>query len=326
MKKILVIGSTVVDVIITLEDHLPRTQEDVHVVRQKMSLGGCAYNTSDMIRHFGVPYTLFSPIGTGAYGDFVRTRLRERNIDTPIPTPDQDNGCCYCFIEKGGERTFISYHGAEYRFRREWFSLLNPEEIESVYICGLEIEEETGIHIVEWLEANPQLTVYFAPGPRINRISPDLLSRIFALHPILHLNEEEVCSYAAQHSSPEQESQAQNAAAETISSSDLRYRNTEMEQAVQYLYGLTGNTVIVTLGRHGSYYQSDSAAEYVEGFPAQQTDTIGAGDSHIGAVIACRHLGMSFRDAVRSANLAAAKVVETEGAQLSDESFAEISF
>ncbi len=142
MKKILVIGSTVVDVIITLEDHLPRTQEDVHVVRQKMSLGGCAYNTSDMIRHFGVPYTLFSPIGTGAYGDFVRTRLRERNIDTPIPTPDQDNGCCYCFIEKGGERTFISYHGAEYRFRREWFSLLNPEEIESVYICGLEIEEE----------------------------------------------------------------------------------------------------------------------------------------------------------------------------------------
>ncbi|MDD7078690.1 MAG: PfkB family carbohydrate kinase, partial [Lachnospiraceae bacterium] len=77
MKKTLVIGSTVVDVIINV-DHLPRTQEDVHVITQRMSLGGCAYNTSDMIRHFQVPYILFSPVGTGAYGDFVRTELQKR--------------------------------------------------------------------------------------------------------------------------------------------------------------------------------------------------------------------------------------------------------
>ena len=146
MKKTLVIGSTVVDVIITLEDYLPKTQGDVHVLNQEMSLGGCAYNTSDMIRHFGVPYILFSPVGTGAYGDFVRTNLAQRKITTPIPTPDEDNGCCYCFIEKTGERTFISYHGAEYRFQAEWFDLLNPDEIDSVYICGFEIEEKTGIN------------------------------------------------------------------------------------------------------------------------------------------------------------------------------------
>ena len=74
MKNVLVIGSTVIDVIIQI-DHLPSAQEDVHVQHQHMSLGGCAYNVSDMIRHFGVPYTLFSPVGTGAYGDFVRTQI-----------------------------------------------------------------------------------------------------------------------------------------------------------------------------------------------------------------------------------------------------------
>ena len=74
MKKVLVIGSTVVDVIINV-DHLPTTQEDVHVISQHMSLGGCAFNTSDMIRHFEVPYILFSPVGTGAYGEFVRMSL-----------------------------------------------------------------------------------------------------------------------------------------------------------------------------------------------------------------------------------------------------------
>ena len=41
VKKILVIGSTVVDVIINL-DHLPRTAEDVNVSGQQMAMGGCA--------------------------------------------------------------------------------------------------------------------------------------------------------------------------------------------------------------------------------------------------------------------------------------------
>lgn len=294
MKKVLVIGSTVVDVIIQV-DRLPRTQEDVHVLHQHMSLGGCAYNTSDMIRHFQVPYILFSPVGTGAYGDFVRTELRKRGITSPIPSPERENGCCYCFVEKGGERTFISYHGAEYLFQKEWFSLLDPEEIDCVYVCGLEIEESTGPVIVSWLEAHPQLTVYFAPGPRIGRIDPKLLQRIFALHPVLHLNEEEACSYAKK----------------------------QLEEAAAFLHQLTENTVIVTLGGRGAFYCSKKETGYAQSVPATQVDTIGAGDSHIGAVIACQKLGMSLPDSIRAANQIAARVVGTEGALLSDGEFRE---
>lgn len=307
MKKTLVIGSTVVDVIITLEDYLPKTQGDVHVLNQEMSLGGCAYNTSDMIRHFEVPYILFSPVGTGAYGDFVRTNLAQRKITTPIPTPEEDNGCCYCFIEKTGERTFISYHGAEYRFKPEWFDLLNPEEIDSVYICGFEIEETTGIHIVEWLEKHPELTVYFAPGPRLNKIQPALMQRLFALHPVIHLNEEESCSYHG-----------------FVDSPAYSKEGCMLEHAAAYLYSLTQNTVIVTLGSNGTYYHSADQCEYIASTPAHQIDTIGAGDSHIGAVIACRQRGMNLHDAILTANKAAAKVVETKGALLPDETFASL--
>ena len=301
MKKVLVIGSTVVDVIINL-DHLPTTQEDVHVIRQHMSLGGCAYNTSDMIRHFQVPYTLFSPIGTGAYGDFVRRKLDERGVSTPLPPASDENGCCYCFVEKSGERTFISYHGAEYLFPKEWFSIPDPEEIDSVYICGLEIEETTGENIVCWLEDHPQLQIYFAPGPRINKISDDLLNRIFALHPVLHLNEEEALTYV-----------------ERVSGSAF-----SLEEAAASLFSFTENGVIVTLGERGTYYRDASGAGFVSGFPATQIDTIGAGDSHIGAVIACRQLGKSFPDAIRIANRVSARVVETKGALLPDEDFAEL--
>ena len=43
MKKTLVIGSTVADVIVRV-NHLPRTGEDLDIDEQTLSLGGCAYN------------------------------------------------------------------------------------------------------------------------------------------------------------------------------------------------------------------------------------------------------------------------------------------
>ena len=79
MKKILVIGSAVVDVIVHLEDHVPVRGEDVHAVSQEMRMGGCAYNTSDTIRHFQVPYIPFFPIGSlGPYLISALSRYRNK--------------------------------------------------------------------------------------------------------------------------------------------------------------------------------------------------------------------------------------------------------
>lgn len=293
MKKVLVIGSAVVDVIITL-DHLPGRSEDVHVKTQTMSLGGCAYNTSDIIRHFGVPYIPFFPVGKGAYGDFVKNHLAMRGITSPIPTPDSENGCCYCFVEEDGERTFISYHGAEYRFERSWFDSLDASSIGSVYICGLEIEESTGENIVDYLELHPEFTVFFAPGPRLEQIHPELMKRVFALNPILHLNEDEALSYTK--------------------------KNT-LHDAAEYLNRQSHNAVLITLGKDGCYLYQEGQESIIPGVPAVQIDTIGAGDSHIGAVIACLQQGKSLPKAIAIANRVSSKVVETKGALLSDEEF-----
>lgn len=346
MKKVLVIGSTVVDVIIQV-DHLPSTQEDVHVQRQHMALGGCAYNVSDMIRHFNVPYTLFSPVGSGAYGDFVRTQLAARGVSTPIPCPEQENGCCYCFIEADGERTFLSYHGAEYRFRREWFQIPDASEINAVYICGLEIEEPTGTVIVEYLEAHPEFRLYFAPGPRISKINPELLARIFSLHPVLHLNEQEALFFLTSNPavsnslslSDPRFSTGPNAfdqslhtateapvAADSLPQTDAATPADRIALAAREIFSRTGNDVIITLGAKGAYYHTASASGLIPGVAARQVDTIGAGDSHIGAVIACEQLGHPLPEAIRMANHISAKVVETSGALLDDAAFQSVDF
>lgn len=288
-KEILVIGSTVADIIINV-NVLPTTAQDIHVKSQTTSLGGCAYNVSAMIDLFGVPYTLFSPVGKGMYGDFVRKELDARGIISPVPTPDNENGCCYCFVEESGERTFISYHGAEYLFEKEWFDVLNPDRFSYAYICGLEIEDKTGNVIVDFLEKS-KIKPVFAPGPRIDKIDKNLMERIFALHPIVHLNEDEVTRYT---------------------------ETANIESASMVLFDMTGETVIVTTGEKGScYYDGKDFVSVAAVKPERIVDTIGAGDGHCGAVLACLAKGLRLDEALAKANEAASRIVSVKGAVLS---------
>lgn len=105
-KKVLVIGSTCVDVILRL-DHLPKTQEDIHPDGQSFALGGCAFNTAEILRQAGADVILVCPVGGGVYGDFVKKGLLKRGYRDFVEMPDEENGCCYCLVEKGGERTFF---------------------------------------------------------------------------------------------------------------------------------------------------------------------------------------------------------------------------
>lgn len=294
MKKILVIGSTVVDMIINV-DHLPTTKADIHISSQTASMGGCAYNVSDTIRNFGTPNILFSPVGTGIYGDFVRNGLRKKGLISPIPPVDMDNGCCYCFVEESGERTFVSYHGAEYLIREEWLNEVDMDDIHSVYICGLEIEETTGVEIVRFLEKHTGVPVFFAPGPRIMRIDRALLQRLYKLHPVMHLNDDEIKEY---------------------------FDTDDVKQAMEKMYDLTENTVIVTLGENGAvWYDGNEHHQAPAVKVGTVVDTIGAGDSHVGAVMACLHGGMTMEEAVVTANKVAAAVVGVKGALLTQDEF-----
>lgn len=297
MKKILVIGSTVVDMIVNV-DKLPTSKADIHIKSQRANMGGCAFNVYDIIDKFGCPNILFSPVGGGIYGGFVRNYFESNNISTPISNVKGDNGCCYCFVEESGERTFVSYHGAEYLIHREWLDTIDSEEIHSAYICGLEIEEKTGEDIVSWLEDNRNFPVYFAPGPRMTRIDKSLLRRLFDVGVIVHLNEDEIAEYAG---------------------------TGDLKRAMRELNRKTHNTVIVTTGEKGACWYDGENFYTARPVKAETVaDTIGAGDSHIGAVMACLYKGMSMQKAVETANKVASRVVQTHGAQLSAEEFSAV--
>lgn len=290
MKRLLIIGSTCVDVILRL-DHLPTTGEDMHPV-QRFAMGGCAFNVAQVPKAYDVDLRFVTPIGDhGVFSDFVRAHLSNAGFRGPITVPDSENGCCYCLVERSGERTFLSVHGIEYSFHAEYMDAFAGERFDYTYICGLEVEEKTGGELVAWLEAHPDITgtVVYAPGPRGIEVDADRTERILALHPILHLNEQEAQALADAETDP-------------------------VLSAAQALHAKTGNMVIVTRGADGVLWISaDGSVHSAPSVPATVVDTIGAGDSHCGAVLTGLTLGWTEDATMRFANQVASEVVVQEG-------------
>lgn len=296
-KPVLVIGSTCVDIIINIH-HLPVTEENIRPSAQTMALGGCAFNVANILRQSGTEFTFISPVGGGVYGDYVGKCLKEKGFPLNVQLPDQENGCCYCLVEEGGERTFMSYHGVEYTFQKEWMKPFHAQDYSMVYICGLEVEEETGENLVSWLEENPGPEILFAPGPRVLKIPQERLERLYRLGAVLHINQGESRAMSGCES---------------------------VREAAQKLQEKTGNRVIITLGKEGACcLEKDGTMILVPGFRAQVEDTIGAGDSHAGALMACLYRGMDMESALRKANQVSAAVVQVKGASLDDEQAASL--
>ena len=289
MSRLLFIGSTVADVVLRVPA-LPTPGDDLVISQQRVSLGGCACNACRAAMLAGTSEcTLFSPVGTGIWGDWVRGAMARSGLTTPIPPVEDPNGCCYCLVTPDGERSFLCDQGAEYRYLPAWFDALE-DGFDGVYLCGLEVEQTTGDVILDWLERHPPRRLFFAPGPRLCRIPPEKMARVMALHPIFHLSAVEATQFA---------------------------RADDVPEAAARIRRLTDSPVIVTMGPEGAYVLTDEDGELVPGVPARVVDTIGAGDAHIGTVMAAVAEGLSLTGAVLRANRVAAAVVGQSGATLS---------
>lgn len=290
MKPALIIGSTCVDLILTM-DRLPKTGDDIEPTSQTMTIGGCAYNVSHMLRLLGADHTFVTPVGGGMFGDFTRKQFERQGIPVSVYLPEKESGCCYCLVEKSGERSFLAYHGVEYTFCEEWMEDYLAENYGWTYICGLEIEEPTGWDLIAYLEKHPELQLCYAPGPRGVYIEREKTERIYGLSPMLHINERE--------------------AKELSGEKDYR-------AAARILQKRTGNTVIITLGAEGAYCLEKDGSEYSVPAvrPEMVVDTIGAGDAHIGTVLACLTMDWPLKDAIAYANRVSAAVIGVQGGTL----------
>lgn len=300
--KTLVIGAAIIDIIMKIK-RLPKSGEDILCSETVSTVGGCAYNVAGTLRGFGVDHDLFVPVGRGMYGDMIAGDLEKLGYQILIREEESDNGYCLCLVEEDGERTFITVKGAEGRFRPSWFEQLSQDAYDSIYVAGYQVCGASGRVISDWMagakDRMKEKRVFFAPGPVITDIDQAVMERILSVGPILHLNEKEAFDYAKQPS---------------------------VEDCLRYLYGLNHNLVVVTMGASDTMYYDGSVMRQVPAYKTQVKDTIGAGDSHVAAMIAGYSKGLDTEQCVRLANRVASAIVSIQGPVMTGEMFEQQDF
>ncbi|MGC6376607.1 PfkB family carbohydrate kinase [Bisgaard Taxon 45] len=293
--KILLIGAVIVDHMMWL-DKLPQRGDDVLCKATKSVVGGCAFNVASMLTHLKVPHELCVPVGQGIYANIIKHALQQGGYRYQEDA-SADNGYCLCLIEQNGERTFITVEGVEGTFKREWLAQINANQYAYIYLVGYQMTGQSGHIIVDWLTQslhNTTTQIVFAPGPVINAIDETVMDRLFALKPIVHLNRKEILQYT---------------------------HTTSLTSAMSLLYAKNQNHIVVTLGSEGAAWHQNQQTTFIPPVPTQVVDTVGAGDSHIAALMAYLSKGEPWERALQQANRIASAIVGVEGATVDHKTF-----
>lgn len=294
--SILSIGAVMVDIVCHVP-RLPERGEGVVVSRRETMLGGCAFNSANVIRQLGQPGFLFAPIGSGIFADFARRELAARGLRAFEIETELDCGSCTCLVEPDGERTMVTSPGIERCFESSWFEGIDAAGFGKALASGYEIEGAGGEAIISFLEAHPEIEFYYAPGPRIEGVGPEKTGRINALRPVWHLNDLEARAYTG---------------CATI------------DGAARAIEAQSGNAVVITEGSRGAHLYAGGEHLFVSTEPVDPIDTVGAGDAHLGALVAARNAGRGWGDSLGLANRVAGAVCRVPGATLGDEAFARL--
>lgn len=309
---ILCIGAFMADVMSHVPA-LPGRGEGVVVEKTIAQLGGCAFNSGNAVRQLGQKCLLFAPIGCGVWANFIREQLSLRGLSGLEVQTSLDCGSCLCLVEPDGERTMITTPGIERRFEASWFDLIDAADYDLAFASGYEIDGEGGLAIIEFIERNPHIEFWYAPGPRTTYVSDEKMERIKALHPCWHLNDLELLQYAEKTGLPLTDG-SQPKDFDTIFG--------RVRCAASVLATLSENVVVVTMGPEGAAaFFPDGKHVLVPTEPVEPIDTVGAGDTHLGALVAARHAGKPWEEALSIANRMAAAVCMQAGGTMPDEAF-----
>jgi sugar/nucleoside kinase (ribokinase family) len=285
-KKILILGSAVIDVIINIK-RLPKAGEDITGVQKGQNVGGCAYNVAQILKYLQIKHDLCVPVGQGPYADIIKSELYNSNQSILIEDTRADNGYSLSLVEDDGERTFITVDGIETQWLSLWFKNIDIQVYDYIYVSGYGFQEvnNSGDAILSFIRnKRTDCHLILDPGPRL--IGKRFKDEVLKMNTILELNEQEAKALA---------------------------ENEDIFLAVEQLYAVTKNPVIVTMGNKGTLYYTSGKSELVPAQRVKAIDTIGAGDSHTAAFLAGIAAGYGLREACVLANDIAARVVQNVG-------------
>ncbi len=289
MPKIVVIGSTNVDMIIK-GDRIPKPGETVIGGKFHKAAGGKGANQAVAAARAGGDVTFISCIGDDVFGQESLAGFKKEGIDVDKIKTDTDNstGIAFILVDENGENSISVASGANNHLKESDIDSIK-EIIQRSDLILLQLEipisvVQTAIRIA--YESNVKVILNPAPA---QTLTDKLLSMVSVLTP--NETETEILTGIK----VENEQSAKNAA--------------------KILSDKGVGTVIITIGDKGVYVTSKEDFLTMPGYSVTPVDTTAAGDTFNGAFAVYMAEGKGLKESIRFANAAGAISVTRLGAQ-----------
>jgi len=286
-KKILVIGSSNVDLIMKM-DRLPDKGETVTDCEFLQTFGGKGANQAVAAARAGGDVTFVSCVGDDHFGKSMVRNYQRDGIQTDyiFTAKGIPSGTALIMIGGDGDNYLSVAPGANYELKKTHIDQIESVIRESdILVLQYEMLTETLEYILE--KAIKKTTILnLAPARPLDDHHLKLVS-------ILVVNETE---------------------AQFLSGiSNVDYDNVVTASDVLHDKGV--ESIIITLGAKGSYISSPEYTGYVKAFPVDAVDATAAGDVYCGNLAVGLSEGLSIQQSVQFSSAASALCVTKLGAQ-----------
>lgn len=288
--SILVVGSLNMDLVVTMR-RFPNSGETVTAEDLALIPGGKGLNQAVAAARLVSNVSFFGAVGTDGYADSLQTALLEAGTDiSAIQKFDGSSGIALVEVEQSGSNRISIVPGANKKFIFDQSLLEKVKDSNySVLLAPLEnpiLEIEKSFRVAK--EAG--LTTILNPAP-YQDINIEFLSMVDILIPNQH--------------------EASQMTGCVISNKE------EAIPAARKLLSAGHKSVIITLGKEGAVFVSETEVLFQEAFKVDAVDTTAAGDVFCAAFAAQLSLGASNNVALKFASAAAAISTTKLGASIS---------
>lgn len=292
-NKVVILGSTNVDQFLTVERYA-QPGETLHVEEaQKAFGGGKGANQAIATARMQADTTFITKIGTDGVADFILEDFKVAHIDTSyiIKTAEAKTGQAFITVNAEGQNTIYVYGGANMTMTPE--DVINAKDAiinADFVVAQLEVPIPAIISAFEIAKAHGVTTV-LNPAPA-KALPNELLSLIDIIVP----NETE---------------------AELLSGIKVTNKQS-MKDNANYFLSIGIKTVLITLGKQGTYFATKNQSQHIEAYKVNAIDTTAAGDTFIGAFVSRLNKSQdNLADAIDFGNKASSLTVQKHGAQAS---------
>ncbi|WP_017604239.1 carbohydrate kinase family protein [Nocardiopsis alkaliphila] len=232
--------------------------------------GGGPANTAVAASRLGLPTRLLARIGSDGFGAMIRARLLTEGLDPAgLIDAEEPTALALATLSEDGSASydFRMEEAADWRWRSgELPETLEPE-VKALHAASIALFREPGAGLIEALlrreHGRGRVTVTLDPNIRADVIGDPAAARAMALRHV--------------------------AQAHVVKASDedleFLYPDHPVEEAAAALAALGPVLVVVTRGGEGAFALSHGVMASVPAPPTEVVDTVGAGDSFMGALL-----------------------------------------